>query len=635
MIKMEQKQKKQLKKLLIIAVVAVLVALPLLQITGLVDILSLTPSDFHTGISPSSINYCNTQRFWQDCWEGQSMPGIGYPYKEMMPDVKYVTSFSGATGSNALSERISIVGNMYADDWIAITQPIRGYYKVSIKENPTSTVWTPIIDLNWDDPTKVVVVGGTGWKACQGIMEHATTLTPIEIRLIGSHVGAMKVEARYEFRSSFPVPFPEYWQKTMSVDYAYLISGEGSINIAGYQSWQTPTFEIGETVPIQYSVDYSGATFGEPGRWELWAFPLRGGSGRLLTTFGDYERSTYNWELPADAWVRNTDNGWRLELKNTLFPTDAVDFRAIDIRANAPPTPTVTITPASPQVGSMVTISASANTNQFTNEAVQSFLVKVTRIATNTQLIYKFVSVDPGHADPYTASDTFNMCPCAGDVYVQVWAHDMAGSDSAVPYAKTVACHAGLYRLSLTVLDEYNAFPLVGVRVQPTGGTAKTTNAQGKCWFDLNAGSYSFQFTKAGYTAKTGSWTLSSSDRNEVFHMTKTSNTWDLTVAVETKDGNTVWGATVSAGATQLLTDQTGKCVFYSLAEGEYNIVATHGNMTGSLAINLDKSHSITIILGESGGGEYIDPFIILGAVAAIAIVGVGVYMYYMERRKK
>jgi hypothetical protein len=53
--------------------VVALIVLPLLQITGIVNIFAV--SDYHTGINPSTINNCDTERFWQDYWQGKQSQG--------------------------------------------------------------------------------------------------------------------------------------------------------------------------------------------------------------------------------------------------------------------------------------------------------------------------------------------------------------------------------------------------------------------------------------------------------------------------------------------------------------------------------------------------------------------------------
>jgi len=635
--------RKNTRKLLSIVVtisIAAIVLVSALQFLGIVNILEV--SDYHTGIAPSTINNCNTQKYWQDCWQGQSIPGTGYPKQEMMPDTKYITSFSGADGDDALSERISIVGNLYENSPIEISHPNRAYYNVYIRTDPQNPNWQQIVGLNYYDSTKIIVNGGTGWQTTNynpvGGDAQEIKLLPIEIRLKGSIVGALKVEARYEFGSS--IPFQPTWQKTMSIDYAYLASGNGALNIEGYNHEDVPMYEIGETVPIQVSADYSGATAGDTGRWQLWAFPLRGGSGRLLKEWTyDYFRETYQWILPSDAWVRGSSNSqWTIELHNTLFSTDFVDINTIDIKANAPPTPTMITSPLIPELGDTISIDISAATNPNTNEQIQKFILRAIYTDNGYQFVYKDVAITPGHQDPFIAHTTI-VPPRAGQFRLQVWAHDVAGRESVVPADIIIEMHEGKYRLTIRVLDQSNSFPIAGALVVQSGGTSKTTGTDGTVWFDLDQGSYAFEITKLGYRAKTESWTISSTDRDVQSFMTRTENTWDLDVTVKDDNGSTVWGASVKVGGTEKLTDQTGVANFKDVAEGDYNIIAQKGTKSGKQSITLDKSTAITITIREGGAEENGTVlgisniiFIIGGIVGAIVILYA--VMYYMKRRR-
>lgn len=627
--------RKNIKKRVMLASVSVVIVCLLvvasLQFAGVINLFA---SDYHTGIHPSTINYMETQRYWQDCWQGQSSPGTGYPFKEMMPDTKYVTSFSGATGNDALSERISIQGNLYEDDWTEVCHPLRAYYNVYIREDPADPTWHQILGLNYYNPAYLTVSGGTGWRTCNynpvGGDAQEIWLSSMEIRLIGSHVGALKVEARYEFGSW--IPYQPTWQKTMSVDYAYLISGEGRINIVGYTQYDVPMFEIGETAPVYVSADYSGATVGETGRWQLWAFPLRGGAGRMLKEWNyDYFRETYNWVLPADAWMRGaSDSKWRLELHNTLFSQDAVMINTIDIKANAPPTPTILTAPSIPQLGDTITVTMSVSTNVNTHETVSCFYIRGTYIDNNYQFVYKPVTATG--SDPFTATTTINP-PRAGTFRLQVWAHDVAGRESETPAEQTIEVHEGKYRLTVTVKDQYDSSIIASARVEQSGGLAKITNPLGQVWFDLDQGSYSFQISKAGYAAVTKSYAISNIDRYETVFLTRTTNTWDLAVTVKTTDGNLVWGATVKVGGTEKLTLQTGVASFTDIAEGQYIVTARHGTMTGKKDVNLDRDQQVTITISEGDGdsdGE-VTPWLVEGGII-FAIVLIVIVLYYLRR---
>ena len=636
---MRKKSKHTLRIVAISLILALVLILSVLQLAGVVNLFPFAESDYNTGISPSSINYCNTEHKWQDCFNGQAVPGTGYPNQEMLPDTVYITSFSGATGDDALSERIGIVGNLFEDDWVEICNPRKAYYNVYVRTDPHSATWDQIIGLEWSDPAKVVVTGGTGWKTVTfdswGGADQAVWMPPIEIRLKGSIVGALKVEARWEFVNPY-IPWNP-WQKTMSIDYAYLASGEGRINIEGYSQYDVPMFEIGDTVPIYVSADYSGATGSGTGRWQLWAFPLRGGSGRLLNEWTyDYFRETYDWILPADAWVRGaSDSKWRLELKNTLFSTDAIMVNTIDVKANAPPSPTILTSPEIPQVGEDISITMSANTNINTNEKVIKFIVRGVYTDDNYQFVYKDVMVDAGTADPYTASTTIHP-PRAGQFRLQVWAHDEAGRQSENPGEKVIEMHEGKYRLTILVKDAYNSMPIQGARVQKVGSEeVKYSASDGECWFDLDQGMYEFQITKSGYRSESKSWSITDGNKEVEALLTRTTSTWDLTVTVKTEDLDTVWGATVKVGGTEKLTGEDGSVTFKDVAEGDYTVTAKKGTLSGKKEVNLDRTRDIDIIIREGGyePGEGIDYlwYIIGGIVIVVVLFGV---MYYMRLRK-
>jgi hypothetical protein len=555
----------------------------------------------------------------------------------MLPDVKYVTSFSGATGGAALSERIGIVGNLFEDDWAEVCHPTRAYYNVYIRTDPNSATWDQIVGFNFYDSLKVVVTGGTGWRTANynplGGAEQEIWVSPIEIQLKGSVVGALKVEAKWEFESVWG-----RWEKTMSIDYAYLISGNGRINIEGYSQYDTPMFEIGDIVPIYVSADYSGPTADDTGRWQLWAIPLRGGPARLLKEWTyDYFRETYQWTLPTDAWVReSSDSRWQLELKNTLFSTDKIMLNTIDIKANAPPSPTILTSPEIPQVGEDIFITMSANTNINTNEKVIKFIVRGVYTDNNYQFVDKDVMVDVGTADPYTASTTIHP-PRAGQFRLQVWAHDKAGRQSETPGEKIIEMHEGKYRLTILVLDAYNSIPIQGARVQKVGSEEiKYSATNGKCWFDLDQGSYEFQITKNGYRAESKSWTITDGNKEVEALLTRTTSTWDLTVTVKTADADTVWGATVKIGGTEKLTGEDGSVTFTDVAEGDYTVTATKGTLSGKKEVNLDRTRDIDIIIREGG----IEPgigemdylwYIIGGVIVIVVLFGV---MYYLKLRK-
>ena len=423
------------RKSQIVLVLSAIIIVGIVVSTSLnLNLSTLSTANYNTLIDPSKISNCMTVGAKYDSWVGQGSPGTGYPYKEVISDTKYVTSFK-TTGSSALSERINIQGNLYEAGFWEIWHPDKAYYNVYITTDGSN--WRKIVGLSMVDSAIVQVTGGVGWQTCNynpvGTGQQIW-IASMELQLIGPYVGALKVEVVFHMTTSLGGST----EQAMATDYAYLISGSGKINVQGYSTTDVPMYEIGETVPIYVQADYSGLTAAGNGHWELWAYPLRGGTGVLIKSWSyDNFREVANWKLPSDAWVRgSTDSRWRIELHNTLFSTDAVMVNTIDVKANAPPTPTVTLSSTRVIQGTEYTIVITGNTNKNTNEALVKYIVRGVYADTNYQFMDKYVPVT-GATDPFTVSTTFTP-PNAGTMKLQVWAHDTAGRESVKPAELTI-----------------------------------------------------------------------------------------------------------------------------------------------------------------------------------------------------
>jgi hypothetical protein len=413
----------------VIAVVIVLLSTNLNLTTLSAD------STFGTGISLSFINNGYTKQVSFDAYKGQNEPGSGSPFKELFSDTKFITSFK-TTGVGAYSERIAFQGNLYENSFWESWHPTKGYYRVSISDD--GVTWDIIVDISVSDTNVVKINSGTvGWSPVYydglgglfGADDTVYRLPMMEVQLIGPYVGAIKVETVWHFEQSLTGGKQD---KVMATDYAYLISGSGDINIKGYASYDIPMFENGETVTISVTADYSGKTADGNGRWELWAYPLKGGSGQLIKSWAyDNFREDVAWKLPADAWVRGTSNSrWRIELHNTLFSTSAVDINTIDLRANAPPTPTISISPPHIIQGAVVTLNITGNTNKLTNESLLYYAVILRYTSASKAFFEKDVAVTG--SDPYRVATTFTA-PNSGELCILVLAHDVAGRETEIP----------------------------------------------------------------------------------------------------------------------------------------------------------------------------------------------------------
>jgi len=425
---------KKSQKVVLLGAIAIVIILLLTSNNMNITTLSTDPM-YGTRIPLSFINNGDTKKVnWNDgtcVWMGQNEPGSGSPFKELFSDTKFITSFS-RTGLGAYSERIAFQGNLYKNSLFEMWHPTKGYYRVSISDD--GTTWDTIIDLSVSDTNTVKINSGSvGWQTIyydtwsSGAISYR--LPMMEIQLIGPYVGAIKVETVWHFEQTLTGGKQD---KVMATDYAYLISGSGDISIKGYAPYDIPMFENGETVTIQVTADYSGKTADGNGRWELWAYPLRGGSGLLIKSWiYDNFREDVNWKLPSDAWVRGKNNSrWRIELHNTLFSTSAVDINTIDLRANAPPTPTISISPTQIIQGQEITLNITGNTNKLTNESLLYYAVILRYTSASKSFLEKNVAVTG--SDPYKVTTTFTA-PNSGELSILVIAHDAAGRETAVP----------------------------------------------------------------------------------------------------------------------------------------------------------------------------------------------------------
>jgi hypothetical protein len=474
---MQLSKKSQVVVLLSVIAIAAILIVPSMNNFNLFT-MAVDPT-YHTNIPLADVNNLNTVHNKEDVWEGNNAPGTGWPHKELIADIKYVTTFTGNTGSDAYSERISIQGNLFEKDLFECNNPEKAYYRISIKEGGRD--WAKIVDLNTIDTRIAKVTGDVGWKTCNynpiGLYDQRIDVAAIELQLIGSHVGALKVEFIVKFNSCYP--WGGTWEKAMSTDYCYLISGNGKLNVQGYQNTDVPMFEIGDTVPIQVSADYSGPTLSETGRWQLWAYPLRGGAGRMLKEWNyDYFRETYNWKLPSDAWVKcSSDSKWRIELHNTLFSSDAVMINTIDVRANAPPTPTVAVIVAGVQtasesaqvkLGEPITININGGTNSLTNESLQYFWVRGIYSNNNYQFLYTKVIIPGattecgGKSSPTSATYKFTP-PNAGTFKLQIWSHDASGRETEKPAEITIEVYQGNKPIPPIVTDDLALWLVIAI----------------------------------------------------------------------------------------------------------------------------------------------------------------------------
>lgn len=416
--------------------------------------------DFHTGFPPEDINY---QETYHGDWDlkVQGVAGCDIPficsgdrwygnleegYTELYTDL---TNQPIATAyiddADILSETITLFGQvsshvgidgplsgMYA--W----RPNMGWYRVRINEG---TGWTTIIDNGEIQEEYIHWIYGTSGEhsyswASWWNTESVQEIEPIAFKIKGRHVGILEVKQRTRFTNTFGMTETH----TTSTDFIYLISGSGEINVQGIE----PTFEVGENVPIWVSCDYSGQTATGDGHWELRWYPgdiNHPSSGGIISTFDDWTRGTYHWTIPAGAWHRDYEPTIRLELWNTLFPQDAVWIDTIDIKANAPPTPTISVDNRDIDWYQSITVTGACPTNENTNEPVEYFRVRAKYTDQYTDLGEWQVAPDGQDPSYYSQTIPGALITRTGTIEITVKAIDKANRPSLEPAISLVTVH--------------------------------------------------------------------------------------------------------------------------------------------------------------------------------------------------
>lgn len=457
---------------------------------------------FHTGIPETDVNNMQTQHFEVGCdvlgcWKGNTQNGatelIASPNNEPV-----VTTFT--SNPLALSESITLQGTVHYTGSTPLWTwtPNRGYYVVSIKES-AGQAWTEIVNgktgvINTNYVTTISGVPGGG-----SLMNYDrdwlstgfdAKINSYIFKIKGKHVGAIKVDQHTIFNSVILGDD----DKITSTDYAYLISGEGSIHIEGYSANDVPQFEIGEKIPIHITTHYSGATGAGTGGWELWCYPqdpnhqyYASGFKIPVTASGyinDYSDYVYQWIPPQNMWYRGIDDPFfKLKLYNTLFGVSAVMINTIDLRANAPPTPIATLSNFYPVMGEVVKVTGSVMTNPNTNESISWMKIRAYWADSGEQIGY-WTSIPVTSQDPYQFTFPLPAFYKIGIFKVQIWAHDSAGRETTNPAVLTGEVQSQpfeRYDLTVYVVDESNVF-ISGATVK-CNLAQNTTNSQGRCMF--------------------------------------------------------------------------------------------------------------------------------------------------------
>ena len=606
----------------IIILVGAIIAVFLLHHYGFISLYVYDDSNYYTGIPEEDINYSLTEHLKPvDEWKGNIESG----YEELIQDNEnepIVTCFADLP--NSPSQLITAQGTLtWTGGLFGTWLPRNGWYNVYVKDGPNSQ-WENIITYDYVNTDIVDWEGGTNEKQSYtnfpggaGADDHQY-IGSISFKLKGQYVGALKIEVISRFILPLGI---EEWSACTSRDYCYLISGAGKVYIQGYEPYEVPTFELNEDVPIKVECDYSGATGSGNGKWQLWAYPYDQSISSVVIDddIPDYYRGVIEWTIPDNFWYRGIpDSRVDIVLKNTLFDVAEASLTTIDLRANAPPTPIVTVSDNNPIKGDRVLIDMTAYTNENTHEVIDRFHVRLVNQNNGDEIFY-VTTINAQGEDPYQASYEFTA-PIAGDYVIQVWAHDVAGRKSVNPAQIYIESHEGQHRLTVNIKDYDTSLPLEGATVTINGAKEKTTNSQGKVWFDLNRGFYVVESYKKGYRHNQDQIQIDKDETITIF-LQQTALLWDLTVKVVDTDGNPVAYADVKVGAvTTAKTDAVGEWTFKDIPEGEYTIWVTKNDYSGEKTVGLLSDKTVTITVYKEGEAFGLD---LMKAIVAIIIIAI------------
>jgi len=420
----------------------------------------LGEEDYHTGFPPADLNYLETYHgdwdtkvqgvagcdIWPICSGDRWYGNVEEGYTELHTDLAnqpIVTAYKN--DPDILSETVTLFGQVSSRVGIDgplsgayAWRPAKGWYRVRINEGMG---WNTIIDSSGIDESYVEWVYGTSGEhsyswATWFQTESVQDIGLISFKLKGQHVGVLEVKQRTRFTNILG----QTETHTTSTDFIYLISGSGEISVQGTE----PVFENGEDVPIWVSCDYSGQTASGTGHWELRWYPgdiNHPLSGGVIDTFDDWTRGTYDWTIPAGAWHRDYDPTIRLELWNTLFPQYAVWIDTIDLKANAPPKPTISVDERHVDWYEPITVSGTCYTNENTNELIKYFRVRVRY--TDQFIDLGEWQVTPDGQDPSGYSQTIpgSMIKRTGTIEITVKAIDEANRPSLEPAIAHITVH--------------------------------------------------------------------------------------------------------------------------------------------------------------------------------------------------
>ena len=163
----------------------------------------------------------------------------------------------------------------------------------------------------------------------------------------------------------------------------------------------------------------------------------------------------------------------------------------------------------------------------------------------------------------------------------------------------TVLTPPPTYTVLVAVKDSNSSNPLMGANVN-LGETLKTTASDGTTTFTLEAGSYTLELSKSGYTTSRETLTINGATTITRSIAQASANTYLIKVNVSDSNAAPIQSANVTITGVQTLTDLSGQTSF-NLKPGTYTItISKQGYLTLSEALivssNSIVSKTLTLI---------------------------------------
>jgi len=451
-----------------IAIIGIIVVLLLVgaSFAGIIPLGLFGDGEYHTGISMSQVNNCETERLktgvtellWQEVGAHYGNIEVGYSELIQTPfdNGPVVTAMSSGEGKRSVS--ITVQGTL---TFVGIANTVsywsakHGWYIVEMSTD--GILWTPIIDTQTNNIDQSIVGDVSGATSEQNYYNYnpmpipgfptpilAKAILPFSFNIKDTQVGAIRVKQMTEY---YALGGLKKKVVATSIDYAFLISGEGNVDIVDPQT----RYIAGEDT-IRFSVDtgYSGTTQGGTYTGLGWELKVKDNNGDTVKTWylgddktnarRDKNGNLLDYAIPSNAVIAGQSHMWSVVLTNTLFKQDDETFFAItkDELLMAPDIKPITFSAEEYELGDTVVITLEGVPNPLGRDTIDGFIVNVLYGKDGVDYVLDYHNKYISSTGSTTATISFTVAK--GDKYVTVeaWAFDYPESQGGIMSEKVM-----------------------------------------------------------------------------------------------------------------------------------------------------------------------------------------------------